>query len=188
MPMHKLSRLKELTQQRHVIRITPTHRPDEKLYGIPLAVSDELILLHEVREFHLDGYLVLPLANIHGVRLKEAEITMHRILTAEGALANLGLSDPVSLSSFADFFSSLQACGLLVSIEACEPQGKFYDDFFVLGKITDMDVRNVFVLPFDAAAQWEPEPVRVPLKRILTVTFNNEYMNTFAKYVGRPPV
>lgn len=181
--MHKLSRLQELVQQRQVIRLTPKHRPEEKLYGIPLTVTDEFILLHEVREFHLDGYLVLPLANVKGVRRKEAEETTHRILEAEGALKNLGLSDPVSLSSFQDLFESLQANGMNVSVEACEQMGKWIEDFFLLGRIVEVGEKGMRIQPFDAMGQWEPTATRVPFRRILSVTFNNEYMNVFSKYL-----
>jgi hypothetical protein len=181
--MQKLSRLQELVQQRHVIRVTPKHRPHEKLYGIPLTVTDEFILLHEVREFHLDGYLVLPVANVRGVRLKEAEQTAQRILQSEGALANLGLADPVSLSSFRDLFESLHANNMNVSVEACEPAGKWIEDFFLLGRITEVSEKSVRLQPFDATGHWEQTATRVLYKRILSVTFNNEYMNIFSKYL-----
>jgi len=181
--MHKLSRLQELVAQRRVIRLTPRHRPDEKLYGIPLSVTDEFILLHEVHEFHLDGYLVIPLGNIKGIRLKEAEETTHRILEAEGALKTLGLADPVCLSSYEELFSSLHASNLLVSVEACERVGKWIEDFFVIGKVADVGTKTVSLLPFDASGHWEATPTRVPFRRVLTVTFNNEYLNVFSRYL-----
>ncbi len=179
---NKLSKLQELVHQRQAIRVTPRHRPDEKLYGVPLAVTDELLLLHEIREFHLDGYLVLPLHNIRGVRLRDSEETMQRILTAEGALKPLGLSEPVVLTNLFDMFASLQASNIFVSVEACEPRGKFVEDFFVLGRVADVASKRVSILPFDATGRWEESPTALPYKRILSVTFLNEYMNVFSKY------
>ncbi|MEI8196748.1 MAG: hypothetical protein WCI73_12690 [Phycisphaerae bacterium] len=181
--MHKLSRLQELVTARQVIRVTPKHRPEEKLYGIPLSVSDEFILLHEVREFHLDGYLVIPLANVRGVRKKESEETTQRILEAEGALKDLGLSDPVCLGSFSEFFGSLQAGNIFVSVEASERVGEWIEDFFVLGRVKDVRDSAVMVQPFDALGRWEKSAQRLPYRRILSVTFNNEYMNVFSRYV-----
>lgn len=181
--MHKLSRLQELVTARQVIRVTPKHRPEEKLFGIPLSVTDEIILLQEVREFHLDGYLVLPLSNVRGVRMKESEAVTQRILEAEGALKNLGLADPVCLSSFAEFFGSLQASNILVSIETTERVGKWMEDFFVLGRVTHVRENAVIMQPFDALGCWGDSAQKIPFRRILSVAFNNEYLNVFAKYL-----
>lgn len=183
--MTKLERLRELVAARKAIRLTMKHRPAEKIHGIPLASTSEFLLLHEIHEFHLDGYLVVPLKNIRGVRTGEAEATIHRILEAENALTKLGLEDPVALNSYADLFSSLQALGRYVVVEAWEPSDDrdWVEDFFLIGRVVNVTARTVAILNFDPTGKWDSQPRQLPYKNISSINFDNEYINTFAKYV-----
>lgn len=182
--MTKLERIRELVETRHTIRLTMKHRPAEKIHGIPLASTQEFLLLHEIHEFHLDGYMVVPLKNIRGVRTSPAEATIHSIMEKEQALAQLGLEDPVAINSYADLFSSIQALGRHVVVEAWEnADDNWVEDFFLIGRVVNVTERTVAILNFDSTGHWDQQPRQLSYKNISSVNFDNEYINTFAKYV-----
>ncbi len=183
--MTKQQKLRELVEAREAIRLTMKHRPAEKIHGVPLAATSELLLMHEIHEFHLDGYLVVPLRNIRGVRKRDAEAMIQRIMSAENAYSKLGLEDPVAISSYADLFGSIQALGRYVVIEAWQnaEDEDWVEDFFLIGRVVNVTERAVAILNFDPTGKWDAQPRVLKYKNISSICFDNEYVNTFAKYV-----
>lgn len=179
----KTERLRELIQLRRAVRIRPKHATDQTIHGFPLVMSDQFLVLQEIREFHLDGYAVVPLKNIYALRSGRAERAIERVLTGEGLYDHINLPYPLNLDSFQELFRSIQALAKNVIIETLEVDGDMIEESFVIGKITGFSKRSVAILNFDDAGYWNPEPTILGYKQIKWITFDSEYINLFSKYV-----
>ena len=72
-------KFQELVDLKRAVTITPKYPPYDTSLGFPLAVTEEMLLVQEVIEFHLAGYSIMPIYEIRSVRSKKAERTLERI-------------------------------------------------------------------------------------------------------------
>ncbi len=180
----KYVRFQELVETRKVIRLRPKFPPDETIHGIPLSASEQFVLLQEVHEFHLDGYTVMPLANVLAIRSGKAEEKIQEVLTGEGVFQKAGIPYELSLDTYAALFRSFKQLGKNVIVELLPegPRDEPEQGFFI-GRVVGMSARSVAILHFDAVGRWSSEPSVVPYDMIKWVTFDTEYINVFSKYL-----
>ena len=74
-------------------------------------------------------------------------------------------------------FTSLQELGKHIIVER-----EYEPDFFRLGIIEAVAEDHVLLQHYDADGIWQ-EPARIDYREITSVTFEDRYANTFAKYV-----
>ena len=77
-------KFQEFVDLKRAVTITLKYPPYDTCMGFPLAVTEEMLLMHEIVEFHLSGYSIMPIYEIRSVRSKKAERTLERIFEAEG--------------------------------------------------------------------------------------------------------
>ena len=176
-------KLQELVQLRRAIRIRPKFATDQAIHGFPLTVTDQFVLIQEINDFHLDGYTIIPLRNLYAVRSGKAERMIERVFTGEGTIDKIKTPDDLRLDSFRDLFRSIQKLGKLVIVDSVEVDGDMMEEDSFIGRIVGMSPRSVAILNFTGAGVWDTEPTVVAYKQIKWITFDNEYVNTFAKYL-----
>jgi len=179
----KSEKLKELVQLRKAIRIRPKFATDQTIYGFPLVVTDQFMLLHEIHDFHLNGYTIIPLPKLFAVRSGGRERTLERILAEEKVLDKVGCPYNLNMDSFHGIFKSIQALAKNVIVETVEVDGNMLDERYMIGKIVGMSARSVAIMNFDDTGKWDTEPTILAYKQIKWVTFDSEYINTFSKYL-----
>lgn len=182
----KIERFKELMSLRQAVRIRPRYFPENHLYGFVVAVSDDFVVLHEIHDFHIDGYLIVPMSNIKGIRSSEAERTLEKILAAEGMMDRLGLKHELDLTGWRAMFRSVHKIGKNVIVETFNITHEREEEQFVIGRIQGMSAKSLSILGFDALGQWESEPMIIAYRNIKWVQFDSEYINVFSKYVTNP--
>lgn len=179
----KAEKFKEYIQLRRAVRIRPKHATDQTLHGFPLVLSDNFVVLQEIREFHLDGYAIVPLKSIYAVRSGPVERAIERVLQGEGIYDKVSLPYALNLDSFADVFRSLQQTGKNIIIEVLEFERQYINEDFVIGKIVGMSPRSVAILNFDDTGICDIEPTVISYKNIKWISFDSEYINLFSKYL-----
>ena len=103
-------KFQELVDLKRAVTITPKYPPYDTSLGFPLAVTEEMLLLQEIIEFHLAGYSIMPIYEIRGVRSKKAERTVERIFEAEGLLGKVGIAEVPPMGDWPDLFCSRHSC------------------------------------------------------------------------------
>lgn len=174
--------LRRARSRKESVRIT--RRGDvPSVYGFPLAVSRSLVLLRNVDDFDIDGFTVLPLANLADVRSGDCERFVERVLRDEGQLrAIISPPFPVGLDSWQDVFSALAGAGE-VMIAECEDNPS---ESFCIGVVTGLTAGAVGIHQFDATAAWDSAPTVVPYQDITRVRFAERYTDVFARYLSDP--
>src|SRR5215475_3304986 len=97
-------KFQEFVDLKRIVTLTPKYPPYDTSMGFPLAVSEEMVLIQEIVEFHLSGYSIMPIYEIRSVRSKKAERMVEKIFEAEGLAKKIGLADLPPLSDWPDLF------------------------------------------------------------------------------------
>ena len=97
-------KFQELVDLKRAVTITPKYPPYDTGMGFPLAVSEEMLLLHEIVEFHLSGYSIRPIDEVRAVGSMKSERMVEKIFEAEGLMKNVGLAELPPLNDWPDLF------------------------------------------------------------------------------------
>jgi hypothetical protein len=152
-------------------------------YGFVLGLGHELVLLQQFYDFHSEGYTVLRLADIAGVRSGPDERHWERMFAAEGILDSVGISYGVSLRDLPTLLRGLQQRGDNVIVE-CEDTKEPIEDFYI-GKIISV-AESLLFANFDALGRWDELPHAIAFDEITQVRFETPYVRTFSKYLEGP--
>lgn len=179
-------KFQELVDLKRAVTITPKYPPYDTCLGFPLAVTEEMLLMHEIVEFHLAGYSIMPIYEIRSVRSKKAERTVERIFEAEGLMKKVGIGEVPPMGDWPDLFQYFKRAGKLIQVEFFDtPEPGYSDEAFAVGRITGLSGRSVAVLNFDTSGNWESEATVISYDNIKRVRFDTEYINVFAKYLPK---
>ena len=179
-------KFQELVDLKRAVTITPKYPPYDTSLGFPLAVTEELLLVQEIVEFHLSGYSVMPIYEIRSVRSKKAERTVERIFEAEGLMHQVGMAEMPPLEEWSGLFAWLKRAGKLVQVEYFDtPEPGFSDEAFAVGRVTGLSSRSVGIMNFDATGNWDSEATIISYDNLKRVRFDTEYINIFSKYLPR---
>jgi hypothetical protein len=180
----KYLKIQELVELKRAVTVTPKYPPYDTTLGFAVGISEEMLLLHEVVEFHVSGYSAMPIEEIRAVRSKKAERMIEKIFQAEGWMTKVGINPMPPLNDWPDLIRWLRDSKKMVQVEFFDTQEPGYaDEAFVVGKITGLSARSVAVLNFDASGQWESETTVIGYDKIKRVRWDTEYINVFAKYL-----
>jgi len=184
--MMKYLKFQELVDLKRAVTITPKYPPYDTAMGFPLAVSEEMLLMHEIVEFHLAGYSIMPIYEIRAVRSKKAERMVEKIFEGEGLMGRIGIADVPPLNDWPELFQYFRRAQKLVQVEHFDTvEPGFSDEAFTVGKITGLSARSVAIRNFDTAGQWDSEATVIAYDNIKRIRFDNEYINIFSKYLPK---
>jgi hypothetical protein len=186
MSFMKHLKFQELVDLKRAVTITPKYPPYDTSLGFPLAVTEEMLLLHEIIEFHLAGYSVMPIYEIRSVRSKKAERTLERIFEVEGLMKKVGIADPPPLGDWPELFQWFKRQNKLIQVEYFDtPEPGFSDEAFAVGRITGLSSRSVAIMNFDPSGNWDSEASVIAYDNIKRIRFDTEYINIFSKYLPK---
>ncbi len=179
-------KFQELVDTRRVITITPKYPPYDTGVGFALGVSEEMLLMQEILEFHLSGYSITPIEEIRSVRSKKAERTLERLLEAEGVMKQVGIKDAPPLNDWPEFFRWLQGESKLVQVQFFDTvEPGFSDEGSVYGRIIGLSSRSVAVRNFTEKGEWESESTVIAYDNLKRIRWDTEYLNVFTKYLPK---
>ena len=174
-----VQRLGKLRADRAYVKIERAISGAEVLHGFVLGHSRELVLLHTVREFHLDGYSIVRVRDIDAVRCGRHEKFFLRMLRSEGVVREVGLANRVSLTNMSSALKALAHEDRIVSVE-CETDD---DETFYAGKVRGVKAKSVELRTFDALGTWDAKPDTIETASITLLSWDTEYLRVFAKHL-----
>jgi hypothetical protein len=179
--------LQRALRLRHSVRVERYDGLDN-VYGFPLAIGKELVLLHYTKDFDLDGYVVLPLSQIAEATLSAVQKFFDRVLNDRGDLRRVQLpKHEVALDTWIECARSLAATPQLLIVE-CEKRDSSIGATFYLGSIVAVSDDSMAMCDVDATAEWHDRPpAEIPYIDLTWIQFGDVYSRTFRKYVDTQP-
>ena len=147
---------------------------DNRQYGFPLAVGEQLFLLAEEDDFYLNGFTVRRLRDIYELGDRKG---IYQSIAEQESLTDFDAPD-VGVSDWYSVFASLQGLGKHIIVER-----EYEPDFFRIGIIEAVEQDHAVLRHYDADGIWQ-EPERIDYREITSVTFDDRYSRVFSKYVS----
>jgi len=165
---------------RNVLSIERSDMVETELLCIPIARSEELLLLHVFYDFYPDGYRIVRIEDIYDVIRDASEEFFERIIGAEGVYVHLQPPMSIDLTSWRTALTSLRGRYDYCIIE-CDEQ-----EDFLIGKIMELGEWDFSFWYFDATGKWDDEMDIVDYDDLTGVGFDDNYTNTIIKYIPHP--
>lgn len=151
---------------------------DEPITAIPIMRSQQLLLIHYLYDFYIDGYKVLCISDVTKIERGEIEEFHDEILLKEGML-NLLHTPKVSISSWKDFFNSMMEENRLIDISLEKVE---YGKTFFVGKVRAAKENFLELQEMDGLSNYKSEIAKLFYKDITLVSFGNRYSEFLDKY------
>ncbi len=172
-----VSLLREHIQKRHYISL---NRCTEQCQYIPLALSGELLMALNFRDFTPDGYEIVPLSQIESFSHSEADSFFERVVKEEGANAWISGAPQLDITCWKSLLSDLAESEEIamadIGHEGCAN----------FGRVIEAEDTCFWMRCFSPTAVWDEDEWREPYENLTGIGQRSHYISTFEKYL--PPL
>lgn len=151
---------------------------ERRIRGFVLAMSDELVLMQEIYDFASDGYVIVRLRDVTGVRDGDYERFDARVLAGEGIRAERPRK-AIDPSSWRTVFASLAGGGWPLAL--VESENGDDGDFWV-GRVLGAGETSVAFHYVSPVGVWDAEPEEIEYDDVTRVCFGDRYTTVLARY------
>lgn len=170
--------IKSCIAQKKQMTIEREEIDEEPITAIPIMISQQLLLIHYLYDFYLDGYKVLCLADITEIERGEIEKFHDKIIEKEKILDSLSVPN-VSIGSWESFFNTIIKENRLIDISLENVLNRV--SFFV-GKVKVVGKNHLELLEIDGLGFYKKETTTIFYSDITLVSFGNRYSEFLNKY------
>jgi len=179
--------LTKYQRRRQVVKIVRNLPGVVPLPAFVLGFTSELLFVHFLDEFHLNGYCIVRRRDITKIRCGKDERFHQRMLKAEGIVDRVGFEATIDLGSWRLAFASLKRLQKHVSVSGEDSEDPVTEggDMFFIGRIVRINQKSVTLRHFDSEGWWEKRTRTVCYDDITMVDFDDEYITTYSKYLRK---
>jgi len=167
--------------QRSLISLTRERIDSHSIQGFVIGVSDELVLLQYVYDFHLDGLMVLAVSDITEVRCTATDRFQRTLLAAEGLVEQVPFGLSIKLKNWRSAIADLASRYPLLILE-CERQE---NPDFAIGRVLKVARDEVHLEYFSGSATWDETPLRLRYHEITSCQAGTNYTNVYQRHFER---
>jgi len=180
--MNKLEKINIINQNidiRHEVKIRRSKLDADDLNVIPLGIGQNLVLLQNLYDFTMDGYLIIRLKDISSISITRSQQFTQYILKKEGILNRISKPPITSLDNWKSVLEELDIYNknIIIECEDIEPPN------FYIGKIKGINKNSIYLLYFNGAGEWDKEPTEIPYNEITSLGLESNYINVISKYL-----
>lgn len=150
----------------------------DNLILIPLKMSDHIIAGHYVRDFVLDGYKIISLAEITSIKRGALEEYHDEILRGEYSFGKNNYIEKVNIETWQGFFEDISKFGKMINIT----QEHLGETFFYVGRVIAVKQEQLEFLEINPEGEWDDETTMIEYEEITMVDFGDRYSSMLHKY------
>ena len=154
---------------------------DQCILGFPVSVSNDLLLMSQVVDLRDEGYVILRVSDIVDAYSLKSDAFYEKICSNEG-LKSIAFEQNFlkNVSSLKIVLDQLQSYFGFVSIDCSSLDNEL---IFSIGKIVEVEDECVRFIHFDPSGLWEKNERCIPLNKITSITFGDNYSKMYFKYM-----
>ncbi len=141
--------------------------------------SEDFVLMQEVEDFRVLGYLAFPISTIAQIRHNDNDKYYDKIMRWEKKVEEVSKKYKIDLTDWTSIFKTIKKAGFNVIIENENPD----DESFDIGPIIKIIKTAVYIQYFNAKGYLDSEPTKITFDKITITKFDDHYINVFSKYL-----
>jgi hypothetical protein len=173
--------LKKSQRKRSAVSIRRKRIDAHAIEAYVLGVSDQLVALQYEYDFHLDGLMILRIADITEVSSNATCRFRQGLMQAEGMLDAIPFGAPLNLQSWETILEQLSAFSELLIVESEKPKS----EDFILGQFLGISQQTAFFKYLTGTGRWLDEPAAIRLRDITCCQVETNYVNFYQKYLDQ---
>ena len=155
---------------------------NEKITGFPLLLSNHLVVMSKIVDFHNEGFVVLRVTDITDAYSKESDAFYEKICINEGLRAKAKENPITDVVDIISVFERLSDYSEFVVIQCELEENELY---FSIGKVSSIEAGVIHFSNFDKMGVWEKSMRKIPIDKVSLVSIGDNYTNMFFKYVRK---
>lgn len=171
--------LERSLKEKNIVHIKRTIPRSENLNGYVVGLSKEIVVLHSINNFHLDGYLILPISQIESIRQGKYEKFLLKILKNEGVDEKVSYKNNLRIDTWQSALISIKNLKKIVILESDLSKNKR----FLIGMIQEIRHDSAKIRNFDGTGMWEEKDRVVKFHELTLAVIDDEYTRIFGKYI-----
>ncbi len=152
------------------------------VHGFPIKISEELLLMTVINDFHDEGFVILRLSDISDAYSKENDAFYEKICISEGLQNKVQQCYVNNICSVKCALQQLESYDGFISVE-CEEQRKKCT--FFLGKIITVEDDGVNFKDIGIDGEWDNEAHKILYGDITQISFGDNYSKIYYKYASK---
>ncbi len=150
------------------------------IQGFALGVSDKLLLMYHVYDFHLDGLMLLRLKDISDWKMSDTDVFQKRLLQEEGLLDQVDFDLHSPIDNYAAFLGSISKTELvIVESEKTNPEN------MLIGTVEGIDSKSVRVNYITGIARQLESPCEMLLRDVTSCQIGSNYLRFYQRHFER---
>ncbi|MCE3603904.1 hypothetical protein LXA47_09845 [Massilia sp. P8910] len=174
-------RLAQHQQQRNLVSISRSGIDAHSMEAFVLGVSEELVLLQYVYDFHLDGLMILRIADLTVVECSETCKFQRELLVQDGLLEQVPFDSLFDLRNWHTVLTQLANAYPLMILE-CE---KLEEPDFVIGRVDQVTPEEIDFDYFSGTGRWGESLTTLALADITSCQVETSYIKAYQRYFER---
>lgn len=150
------------------------------LRGFPIKISENLLLMTVVNDFHDEGFAVLRLSDVSDAYSTDSDVFFEKICISEGLQNKIRQCVVKDICSIKRIFQQMANYDGFISVQ-CEAQREKCT--FFLGKIKEIGDEGIDFMDIGTDGKWDDEVHMISYRDITQVEFEDNYSKTLYKYV-----
>lgn len=175
--------IKSHSDNKMLLRVERNETIDkEDIIGFPISVSEKLLLMSNVVDFHDEGYLVVRMSDIVEAYSLESDAFYEKICSEEGLKTKAFNQNTLkSIADFKDVLNQLLGYPGFISISCDLLDSELY---FSIGQVVSVEDEFVEFKHFTPDGIWESNERKIPIEQITSVAFGDNYSKIYFKYMS----
>ncbi|NHZ36436.1 hypothetical protein [Massilia rubra] len=168
-------------KERNLVAVFRSGIDDHSMEGFVLGFSDDLLLFQYIYDFHLDGLMVLRIADITDVTCTATCKFQRELLEQEGLIRQVPFDISLDLRNWQTLLAQLSTMYPLMILE-CE---KLDDPDFIIGQVDQLSEAAVEMQWFSGTGRWDDELATLAFADITSCQVDTNYIKFYQRYFER---
>ena len=151
---------------------------EKKIRGQILAQSKDTLVLHQVDEWHFDGFLILAKKIVSNIQYGSLEIFQEKVLRSEHPKVRSKIPSWLDCSDWNSMLTSLKNKQVPVCV-----QGKPKARNFAIGLVDKIDDKIITLIEINTKAKLCKTETTISRKNIAYIFFGDEYSSVLSKHI-----
>jgi len=173
--------LAKLKEAKNLVSIRRENIDSQRIQGLLVDFSNDLVLIHYVFDFIFDGQMILRRSDLSEIKSDKTDLLQTQLLKDDGIYSSFEFELNMDLTSWQTVFSTLNSQCRFVTLE----DENSNDPSFYLGEVKNVGSKSVSILEFSGAANWRDENSAINYEDISCLQLNTNYAITYERYFDR---